>query len=616
MNALHMLGAARAPAANFASFEVPGWVWAAFVGAIAVLLVTDVLLVHRSPHDISPRSAAVESTVWIAIGLSFTFVILAWQGGTAASEYLSGYLIEKSLSVDNVFVWAVIFGYFGVPNRYQFRVLFWGIFGALVLRAVFIFAGVALLETFNWVLYLFGAFLLVTAFRVARHKETEVHPEHNPVLRIVRRVVPSTNDYDGQKLFTRRTGRLLATPLFAVLVLTETTDIVFAVDSIPAILAVSREPFIVFASNAFAILGLRALYFLLAGMADRFRYLNIGLGAILAFVGLKMLAVELVHLPTWLSLGVIAVILAVTIMASLRAERRDATGPEPASTSVTTPSAATSAATRETTTMQRRPILAFGDDGSPAADVCWLWINSHAWPGWRLEVITAQEAPMGPPPTPEEATLHHWDPPAPRVPFTESAFGEVAHLAAQINPRLALGRPADLTVIGPRGPGLLKALHLGSTAEWLLQHPVAPLVIARSGHPVRTVVACHDGSPRAQRAVQCLANLPWIGGVEVTILVVDDGRVDVENASAAGRRELERIGMQPGILNLHGKPTAAIFEAIEQLTPDLVALGTSGLTGMARLHHGSTAGAVARAARCSVLLTGAEPPAPPSPPEA
>ena len=234
-----------------------------------------------------------------------------------------------SRSIDNVFVWAVIFSYFGVPNRYQFRVLFWGIFGALVLRAIFIFAGVALLERFEWILYVFGAFLLITAVRIVRHSGSEVHPERNPVLRIVRRIVPSTNDYDGQKLFTRRSGRLLATPLFAVLVLVETTDVVFAVDSIPAILAVSRSTFIVFASNVFAILGLRALYFLLAGMKDRFRYLNIGLGAILAFVGVKMMVVEFVHLPTWASLGVIMSALAVTIIASLRAERRDPTSSEP-----------------------------------------------------------------------------------------------------------------------------------------------------------------------------------------------------------------------------------------------------------------------------------------------
>ncbi|MDZ4825962.1 MAG: TerC family protein [Actinomycetota bacterium] len=328
MNIATMAAAADASAGKFASFDVPNWAWAALVGTIIVLLAADLLLVHRTPHDISLKEAAIESSVWIALGLSFTFVMLGWQGSTAAGEYLSGYLIEKSLSVDNVFVWAVIFSYFGVPNRYQFRVLFWGIFGALVLRAIFIFAGVALLEKFEWILYVFGAFLLVTAFRVARHKGTEVHPERNPVLRLVRRVVPSTNEYDGQKFFTRRTGRLLATPLFAVLILVETTDVVFAVDSIPAILAVSREPFIVFAANAFAIVGLRALYFLLSGMADRFRYLHIGLGAILAFVGVKMMAVEFVHLPTWASLAVITVILTVTVIASLAAEPRDATGPE------------------------------------------------------------------------------------------------------------------------------------------------------------------------------------------------------------------------------------------------------------------------------------------------
>jgi tellurite resistance protein TerC len=202
-------------------------------------------------------------------------------------------------------------------------VLFWGIFGALVLRAIFIFAGVALIEAFDWILYVFGAFLLITAVRVARHKDAEVHPESNPVLKLVRKVVPSTTEYDGQKLFTRRTGRRLATPLFAVLILVETTDVVFAVDSIPAILAVSREPFIVFSSNAFAILGLRSLYFLLAGMAGRFRYLNVGLGAILFFVGIKMIIVEWYHFPTWVSLGVITGLLTLTVWLSLRAEKRE-----------------------------------------------------------------------------------------------------------------------------------------------------------------------------------------------------------------------------------------------------------------------------------------------------
>ena len=318
-----MIASAPADAGRFASVDVPPWAWAALLVGIGLLLVVDLLLVHRRPHAIGFREAAIESTVWIALGVGFTVVVAAWLGGDAAGEYITGYLIEKSLSIDNVFVWAVLFAYFGVPREYQFRVLFWGIFGALVMRAAFIFAGVAVLERFDWVLYVFGAFLLVTAVKIARHRETEVHPERNPVLKLVRRLVPSTTAYDGHKLFTKENGKRLATPLFVVLVLVESTDVVFAVDSVPAILAVSREPFIVFASNAFAILGLRALYFLLAGMAGRFRYLNIGLGVILGFVGLKMLLASVVHPPMWLSLGVIAAALAVSISASMRADRRE-----------------------------------------------------------------------------------------------------------------------------------------------------------------------------------------------------------------------------------------------------------------------------------------------------
>jgi tellurite resistance protein TerC len=317
------LAVEAADGANFASFEVAPWQWAAFVALVAVLLLVDVLVIHRRPHAVSFKEAAIESAVWISIGTAFTLVILGWHGGQAAGEYLSGYLIEKSLSIDNVFVWAVILSYFRVPAQYQFRVLFWGIFGALVLRAIFIFAGVALIERFDWVLYVFGALLLYSAFKIARHQEAEVHPEKSLVLRAVRKVVPSTDEYDGQKIFSRRNGKRLATPLFAVLIMIESTDVVFAVDSIPAILAVSREPFIVFSSNAFAILGLRALYFCLAGMAGRFRYLNLGLGVILAFVGIKMLIAEIYHFPTFASLAVIAVVLTVAIVASLRAEKRD-----------------------------------------------------------------------------------------------------------------------------------------------------------------------------------------------------------------------------------------------------------------------------------------------------
>jgi tellurite resistance protein TerC len=269
------------------------------------------------------RAASGSPSAWPSPPSSGFGRAAARRRGGAAGEYITGYLIEKSLSIDNVFVWAVIFSYFAVPREYQFRVLFWGIFGALALRAVFIFAGIAVLERFEWVLYVFGVFLLFTAVKIARHREAELHPERNLVLTLLGKVVPSTSDYDGQRLFSRRTGRLLATPLFAVLVLVETTDVVFAVDSVPAILAVSREPFLVFASNAFAILGLRALYFLLAGVANRFRYLNIGLGVILGFVWLKMLTAEIYHPPTWLSLAVIAAALFASISASLRADRRE-----------------------------------------------------------------------------------------------------------------------------------------------------------------------------------------------------------------------------------------------------------------------------------------------------
>ena len=277
-------------------------------------------------------AAAVASTKWIVtpagsdgdgavVGESST---AEGGGGSAGGEYFSGYLIEKSLSIDNVFVWAVIFGYFGVPKAYQFRVLFWGVFGALVLRAAFIFAGVALIDAFDWILYVFGGFLLYTAWKITRHSGAEVHPEQNPVLKLVRRVVPSTDEYDGQRLFTKRGARRLATPLLAVLVLIETTDVIFAVDSVPAILAVSHEPFLVFASNAFAILGLRALYFCLAGMADRFRYLNQGLGVIMAFVGVKMLGESFFDIGIAASLAIILGVLTAAIVASMLFPRKEA----------------------------------------------------------------------------------------------------------------------------------------------------------------------------------------------------------------------------------------------------------------------------------------------------
>ena len=306
---------------DFVDFHTPLWEWAALLGFITVLLMVDLLIVHRKAHVASTKEAAIESAVWISIGLAFGLFFFAMHGAAAAGEYYAGFLIEKSLSVDNVFVWALIFSYFVVPRQYQHRVLFWGIFGALVLRAIFIFAGVALIKKFSWIIFIFGAFLLFTAIRLIAHKDSEVHPERNPVLKLVQRVVPSTSDYAGQRLFTRVDGRRLATPLFAVLVLIETTDVIFAVDSIPAILAVSHQPFVVFSSNAFAILGLRALYFLLAGLHERFTYLQQGLAIILAFVGIKMIVSHWYHIPTGLSLGFIALVLTLSVVISLLTER-------------------------------------------------------------------------------------------------------------------------------------------------------------------------------------------------------------------------------------------------------------------------------------------------------
>jgi tellurite resistance protein TerC len=308
---------------KFVDVDVQAWHWIALLAIIIVLLLVDLLVVHREAHDIKTREAAIESAVWIGVGLSFGLAVWAMFGGAASGEYYAGYLIEKSLSVDNVFVWALIFAHFMVPPKYQHRVLFWGIFGALVMRFIFIVVGSAAIEQFSWVLYLFGAFLLFTAFKLIFGKDEHVDLSQSKTLKVIERFVPMTEELDGQKLFTRVNAKRVATPLFAVLLLLEATDVIFAVDSVPAVLAVSREQFIVFASNAFAILGLRALYFLLADMHARFSYLQEGLAIILAFVGMKMIVHRWYHIPTWLSLMVIGLVLVASIGFSLRAERAD-----------------------------------------------------------------------------------------------------------------------------------------------------------------------------------------------------------------------------------------------------------------------------------------------------
>jgi tellurite resistance protein TerC len=310
---------------KFVDLDVSPIAWAAALAAISALLLIDILVLHRTPKVPTVRRAALETSVWFLIGAAFGVVVLAAWGGKAGGEWFSGYLIEYSLSIDNVFVWALILSMFVVPLAYQHRVLFWGVFGALVLRAGFLFAGIALVDRFEITLVLFGAFLLYTAIKLVLEDEDEAHNlADNRFMRFVNKVVPSTDEYDGQKLFTRVDGRRLATPLFGVLILVDLVDLLFAVDSVPAVLAVSGEQFIVFTSNAFAIMGLRSLYFLLADMRARFSYLQEGLAIILAFVGIKMILTFFdVHIETWISLLVIALVLFASVGFSLRDTRGD-----------------------------------------------------------------------------------------------------------------------------------------------------------------------------------------------------------------------------------------------------------------------------------------------------
>ena len=297
---------------------IEGWHWPVLLAVIGAMLLIDILVVHRNAHEIHTKEAAIESAVWISVGLLFGLVMLWEFGSAAAGEYMGGYLIEKSLSVDNVFVWAVLFTHFQVPKMYQHRVLFWGIFGALAMRVGFIFAGVAIINSFKITLILFGLFLLYSGIQLLQSHDEGFDPSKSKAMKIFHGFVPSTDELDGQKMWTRVNGKRLATPLLAVLVLVEITDVIFAVDSVPAVLAVTNEQYIAFASNAFAILGLRALYFLLADMRDRFQYLQTGLGVILAFVGIKMTLSYWWHMPIAASLSVIAMILTVSIVASLR----------------------------------------------------------------------------------------------------------------------------------------------------------------------------------------------------------------------------------------------------------------------------------------------------------
>jgi tellurite resistance protein TerC len=318
--------------------SVPVWAWAAFAAFVVAMLALDLFVLHRTAREVSLRQAAAWTTVWLAIGLGFGGLLWAWEGGDTAQAYLAGYLIEKSLSLDNVFVFAVIFAGFAIPARYQHRVLMFGIVGALIMRAAFILAGVTLLEAFHPVIYLFGAVLLYAAVRMLRGAARSrparpsgssgpSEPGHGRTVRAVRRFLPATGHLHGQRFVVRNGGRLAATPLLVALVVVEVTDLVFAVDSIPAVLAVTTDTFVVYTSNVFALLGMRALYFLLAGAAARFRYLQPGLAIILGAVAVKLLTADLYEVPAWTSPAFIAAVLAGVAILSIRDRRRSRAAP-------------------------------------------------------------------------------------------------------------------------------------------------------------------------------------------------------------------------------------------------------------------------------------------------
>jgi len=316
------------------------WLWVGFNLFVLALLALDLGVFHRKAHAVSVREATIWSVVWISLSMLFNLGIYffwhdvapasPYSNGDAALAFFTGYLIEKSLSVDNIFVFVLIFSYFSVPDKYQHRVLFWGILGALVMRAALILVGAALIKEFHWIIWIFGAFLIFTGLRMAFHKDEALHPEDNPLVKVVKRFMPVTREYRGASFFVHEGGKWMATPLLLVLLIVESTDLVFAVDSIPAIFAVTGDPFIVYTSNVFAILGLRSLYFLLAGVMHKFYYLKLGLSAVLTFVGVKMLLPDFSEMligvsykiPTLLSLGVVAAILVVAVVASLLRARR------------------------------------------------------------------------------------------------------------------------------------------------------------------------------------------------------------------------------------------------------------------------------------------------------
>ena len=296
--------------------------WIVFASIVLVMLALDLGVFHRRAHIIRLREAVVWSVVWIALSLLFNLGVYLYIGPQAGLDFLTAYLVEKSLSIDNIFVFLLIFSYFSVPSQFQHRVLFWGIIAALFLRAFFIAAGLTLIQRFEWIVFVFGAFLVFTGIRMAVRKEGEIHPERNPILKLFRRLFAVSNEYEGARFFVKKDKHWIATPLLIVMLVVETSDLIFAVDSIPAVLAITVDPFIVYTSNVFAILGLRALYFALAGIMELFHYLHYGLSAILIFVGVKMLLSHVYDVPTALALGFIAATILISVVASILDPRK------------------------------------------------------------------------------------------------------------------------------------------------------------------------------------------------------------------------------------------------------------------------------------------------------
>jgi len=306
--------------------EVALWHWLAFGGFVVLVLVLDLFVFHRHAHEPSLRESALWTAVWCSLALAFNAMLWAWRGGTVALEFLTGYLVEWSLSMDNVFVFAVVFAFFRVPLKYQYRVLFWGIIGAVLMRMTFILLGAALLERFSWIMPVFGLFLVYTGIKLLMHSDSDVNPEHNLLMRLAKRFFTVAPGDHGDKFFVMHEGKRAITPLFLVLLVVESTDVLFAVDSVPAIFGITQDEFTVFTSNIFAILGLRALYFLLAGVMDLFRYLNYGLAAVLVFVGAKMIGEYWTgahFISPAIPLLIILSLLGVSIAASLLADRRE-----------------------------------------------------------------------------------------------------------------------------------------------------------------------------------------------------------------------------------------------------------------------------------------------------